>query len=158
MSSICFCYDHRCRREHHWPEDSNAILEQWIRTGRYHRPLQSVRSIIQTSRTARWSIEERCRGAIESSGKYPRKSWRSLVFCSIPSFQFGEEILLELNAKNKSDQNRTMAVVLTVCIAASTNQRWIACHDQPIENLTLKAGKGRFPSFSNGKYTHFLPR
>ena len=62
-------------------------------------------------------------------------------------FQFGEEIVLELNAKNRSNQARTMAVALTVCIATSTTQRWIACHDRPIENLSLGASKGRLSSF-----------
>ena len=48
-----------------------------------------------------------------------------------------------------------MAVALTVCIAASTNQRWIACHDRPLENLSLEAGKGRLASSQQGNIPIF---
>jgi len=63
---------------------------------------------------------------------------------------------LELNAVNKSDQERTITTALTLCIINSADQKLLRCYNQPIETLKLESGKGRkFSLISNHLFLLF---
>ncbi|CAF3590142.1 unnamed protein product, partial [Rotaria sordida] len=55
--------------------------------------------------------------------------------------EFGDNIILELNANNKSNEIRTITTALTIFIISSNNQKLIFSHEQPIHILNLEAGK-----------------
>jgi hypothetical protein len=67
----------------------------------------------------------------------------------IVRFQFGDEIVLELDATNKADDIRTLTTALTVCVMTTAGQQLIAGHDQSTENFRLDAGKSRTRALFN---------
>ncbi|CAF2714038.1 unnamed protein product [Rotaria sp. Silwood2] len=59
----------------------------------------------------------------------------------LDDIEFGDSIILELNANNKSNEKRTITTALTISIINSNNQKLIFTHDQPVQVLNLEAGK-----------------
>ncbi|CAM4896545.1 unnamed protein product [Rotaria socialis] len=55
--------------------------------------------------------------------------------------KFGDNLTLQLHATNKSNETRTIATALSLCIISSSHQKLISCYDQPIQLSNLGAGK-----------------
>ncbi|CAF0762171.1 unnamed protein product [Adineta ricciae] len=61
--------------------------------------------------------------------------------------RFGEVVKLDINVHNKSNESRTIATALTICIASGAGPKSGTCIDQPIQTIVLEPGKDKLVQF-----------